>query len=175
VVGNGDLAGAPLLGCHSSGLGPHPLLVVSSVLAVAGVGFGLGGVLDVRVVQQILNSEQDLLNCDGWPPVFLLVQQRQANGSGRVNVGVEKWRHELDLGRSARIVVLEDHLTLIETSLPGRSLLARNGVLPQHQVHRAVSVLHWTSNIPEWMIFPPSLPLLRQTRLSDTRHSSDLL
>ena len=43
-----------LLGGHGSCLGPHPLFVVGPVLAVAGVGFCLGRVLDVRVVQQVL-------------------------------------------------------------------------------------------------------------------------
>ena len=59
---------------HGSGLGPHPLLVVRPVLAEAGVGLGLGGVLDVGVVQEILDTQQDLLDGDGRPPVLLLVQ-----------------------------------------------------------------------------------------------------
>ena len=44
------------------------------VLAEAGVGLGLGGVLDVGVVQEILDTQQDLLHRDGRPPVLLLVQ-----------------------------------------------------------------------------------------------------
>ena len=59
---------------HGSGLVPHPLLVVRPVLAEAGVGLGLGGVLDVGVVQEILDTQQDLLDGDGRPPVLLLVQ-----------------------------------------------------------------------------------------------------
>ena len=59
---------------HGSGLGPHPLLVVRPVLAEAGVGLGLGGVLDVGVVQEVLDTQQDLLDGDGRPPVLLLVQ-----------------------------------------------------------------------------------------------------
>ena len=59
---------------HGPGLGPHPLLVVRPVLAEAGVGLGLGGVLDVGVVQEILDTQQDLLDGDGRPPVLLLVQ-----------------------------------------------------------------------------------------------------
>ena len=47
-----------LLGGHGAGLGSHPLLVVSPVLTKAGVGLGLGGVLDVGVVQQILKKSQ---------------------------------------------------------------------------------------------------------------------
>ena len=63
-----------LLGGHGAGLGPHPLLVVSPVLTKAGVGLGLGGVLDVGVVEEVLDTEEDLLDGDGRPPVLLLVQ-----------------------------------------------------------------------------------------------------
>jgi len=38
----------------------------------------------------------DLFDGDGRTPVFLFVQKRKANGSGRVDVWVEEWRHELD-------------------------------------------------------------------------------
>ena len=45
---------------HGSGLGPNSLLVLGPVLAVAGVGLGLSRVLDVRVVQEILDAQQNL-------------------------------------------------------------------------------------------------------------------
>ena len=64
---------------HGPGLGPHPLLVVRPVLAEAGVGLGLGGVLDVGVVQEVLDTQQDLLDGDGRPPVLLLVQDGETN------------------------------------------------------------------------------------------------
>ena len=63
-----------LLGGHGAGLGPHPLLVVGPVLTKAGVGLCLGGVLDVGVVEEVLDTEEDLLDGDGRPPVLLLVQ-----------------------------------------------------------------------------------------------------
>ena len=44
-------------------------------------------------------TEEHLLDGDGGPPVLLLVQDRQADGSGRVNVRMEQRRHELALGR----------------------------------------------------------------------------
>ena len=59
---------------HGPGLGPHPLLVVRPVLAEGGVGLGLGGVLHVGVVEEVLDTQQDLLDGDGRPPVLLLVQ-----------------------------------------------------------------------------------------------------
>ncbi len=47
---------------------------------------------------------------------------------------------------------LEYHLSLVESSLPGRALLAGDGVLPQHQVHRPVRVLHRPRDKPEQSI-----------------------
>lgn len=38
------------------------------------IGFGLSGRLRVRVVKQILNTEQDLLDGDCGTPVLLLVK-----------------------------------------------------------------------------------------------------
>ena len=64
---------------HGPGLGPHPLLVVRPVLAEGGVGLGLGGVLHVGVVEEVLDTQQDLLHRDGRPPVLLLVQDGQAH------------------------------------------------------------------------------------------------
>jgi len=48
---------------------------------VDGVGFSLGRVLDVGLIQQVLDSQQDLLDGDGRTPILLLVQQRQANSA----------------------------------------------------------------------------------------------
>ena len=63
-----------LFSSHGSSLGPDPLLVIGPVLAEAGVGLGLGRILNVGVVEEVLDTEQDLLDGDGGPPVLLLVQ-----------------------------------------------------------------------------------------------------
>ena len=39
---------------------------------------------------------------------------------------MEQWRDELHLGGSGGEVVIEDDLTLVESSLPGSALLARD-------------------------------------------------
>ena len=40
-----------------------------------------------------------------------------------VDIGVEEWGHELDLGRSGGEVILEDDLPLVEAALPRCTLL----------------------------------------------------
>lgn len=52
------------------------LLVRLAVFLEQIVSFGLRGRIWVRVVQQILDSKKDLLDCDGWLPSFVLVQDR---------------------------------------------------------------------------------------------------
>lgn len=44
----------------------------------------------VGVVQQVLDPEQDLLDCDGGLPAFFFVEDREADGAGGVDVGVEE-------------------------------------------------------------------------------------
>lgn len=87
-------------------------------LPVDRVRLRLCRVLHVRFVQQILDAEQNLFDRDGRTPVFLVVQQRQADRAARVDVRVEQRRLELTLRRRRWIVVLEVHLQLVEASFP---------------------------------------------------------
>jgi len=112
-----------LLSSHGPGLGSDPLLVIGPVLTETGVGLGLGGVLDVGIVEEILDTQEDLLNGDGRPPVLLFVQDRETNCPGGINVGVEQWRNKLHFGGSGREVVLEDDLAFVEPTLPGSPFL----------------------------------------------------
>ena len=43
-------------------------------------------------------------------------------------------------------------------------------LLPEHQVHGPVLVLHGPGDEPEGMILPPGLSLFRQTSLGNTGH-----
>ena len=63
-----------LLSSHGPCLSSDPLLVVGSVLTEAGVSLGLGRILDVGIIEEVLDAQQDLLDGDGRPPVLLLVQ-----------------------------------------------------------------------------------------------------
>ena len=158
------------IGVHGAGLSANSLLIFGAVLAIAGVGLGLGRVLDVGVVQEILDAEEDLLDRDGRPPILLLVQEGQADRARGVDVRVEQWWHELHLGRGGRVVILEDHLALVESAVPGGVLLARDPVFPNHQVQGAVGVLHGPGDEAEGMVLPPGFPLLAETRLCNAAH-----
>ena len=52
----------------------------------------------------------------------------QLTGAGWVDIGVEEWGHELDLGRSGGEVILEDDLPLVEAALPRCALLTGDTV-----------------------------------------------
>lgn len=71
----------------------HPLntaLVLRPVLLEQVVGVCLSRRLGIGVVEEILNSDKDLLDSDGWLPSLLLVQYGQADGATRVDIRVEK-------------------------------------------------------------------------------------
>lgn len=125
-VGRKEPASARLFGSgHGSCLGAHSFLVLQSILAVDCVRLGLCRVLDVGFVEQILDAEQDLFDGDRRAPVLVLVEQRQANGARWIHVRVEQRRLEFALGRTRRVVVLEDHAQLVQTTFPW-SLCGKN-------------------------------------------------
>lgn len=73
-------------------LSNHPLdtlLVFHFVPLEQVVCLGLRWRLGIGVVQEILDTEDDLFDGDGRFPAFILVEYRQANGPRRVDVWVE--------------------------------------------------------------------------------------
>jgi len=119
-----------------------------------------------------LDAEENLLDSDSRAPVLLLVQDGQAHRAAGVDIWVEERGHKLDLGWSGGEIILEDDLTLVESPLPGCSLLPRDAILPEHQVHGAICILHWPSDETKGVILPPAFSLLRQPGLGDPRHLS---
>jgi hypothetical protein len=59
----------------------NPLLVLGAILLKQVVRLCLGRRLGVRVVKEVLDAQQDLLDGDGGLPCLLLVENRQANGA----------------------------------------------------------------------------------------------
>jgi hypothetical protein len=65
------------------------LLVCRPVLLKEVERIGLRGGLGVRLVEQRLYAEEDLLDRDRGLPAFFFVEDGQADGAGGVDVGVE--------------------------------------------------------------------------------------
>ena len=59
------------------------LLIVSPVLKEASLLFSLNCVLNNGVIQEVLNSEENLLDSDGWPPVLLFFKNGE-NGKKEI-------------------------------------------------------------------------------------------
>lgn len=76
----------------------HDLLdatfICGAILLEEVVGLGLCRRIGVRVIQQVLDTQQELLDGNGGAPCFLLVENREAYGARGINVGVEQWRSE---------------------------------------------------------------------------------
>lgn len=70
------------------------LLVRGAILFEQIERIGLRRRLRVRLVEQRLNTEEDLLDGDGGLPAFFFIEDGEADGAGRVDVGVEERGHE---------------------------------------------------------------------------------
>lgn len=58
------------------------------------VRLGLGGRLGIGVVQKILDAQEDLLDSDSRLPSLVFVEDRQADGTGWVDIRMEQRRDE---------------------------------------------------------------------------------
>ena len=74
--------------------GAHLLIIRCAVLLEEVESVCLRRRLRVWLVEQRLDTQQDLLDCDSRLPAFLLVEDREADGAGGVDVGVEERRDE---------------------------------------------------------------------------------
>lgn len=70
------------------------LLVRRPILLIQVEGICLCWRLRVHLIQQHLNSYQDLFDGDGGFPALVLVQNTETNGAGRIDVRVEERRYE---------------------------------------------------------------------------------
>jgi hypothetical protein len=50
----------------------------------------LGGRVWVRLIKQVLDAEEDLLDGDSWLPCIFFIQDGQADRARGINVGVEE-------------------------------------------------------------------------------------
>ena len=77
---------------------PRFLLNSSSVLRLVVdeklVCFRLSRTIWIRIIQQILDSDQNLLESNRGTPALFFVQNRETNCSRWINVGMKERRHE---------------------------------------------------------------------------------
>lgn len=64
------------------------------------------GGIGIGVVQEILDSEEDLLDGDGGFPGFVLVENAEADGARGVDIGVEERGREFACIESSAAVVV---------------------------------------------------------------------
>jgi hypothetical protein len=81
-----------------SGLLPDTSLVFWLVRNEKLVGLRLCGTVGVRVVQQVLDPNQDLFKSNCGTPTLLFVQNGQADRSRRIDIRMKEGRGELALG-----------------------------------------------------------------------------
>jgi hypothetical protein len=75
-------------------------LIRCSIFLEEVVSVGLGWGVGVWLVEQVLDTEENLLNGDRWLPCIFFIQDRQADRAGGVDVGVEeRWDEFAYLGQ----------------------------------------------------------------------------
>lgn len=167
-----------LLWCHRFGLSLDSFVVFQPVLTRVTtkdepimrriyspenrVSFSLSWIFNVRFVEKILDSEQDLLDSNGRSPIFLLVEERQTDCSRWIHVGMEQRWLELTFRWCGWIIFLEEHPQFVQSTFP-RSLsvqvileekrkvsthvlTTRNGTFPVQQIKCSVWILRWFSH-----------------------------
>ena len=78
----------------------------------------MGGILDVRIVQQLLDAKENLLDANRGSPVFLLVENRKTNRARGENVWVKERRLKAAFRGRRWVIFLEEHLQLVEATFP---------------------------------------------------------
>jgi hypothetical protein len=72
----------------------HPTLVFLLVVLKELKGFGLCRRVGIGIIEQVLNPNQDLFDGNGRTPTLFFVEDGEANGARRIDVGVEERWHE---------------------------------------------------------------------------------
>ena len=72
----------------------HTFLISGSIFLENVVCICLRRRFGIGVVQQVLNSNENLLQCDRRAPGFFFIQDREANGARGIDIRVEEGRSE---------------------------------------------------------------------------------
>ena len=146
--------------CILPGLGLDPSLVLGLVVHEELVGLRLGGTVGVGIVEEVLDAQEHLLDGDGGTPSLLLVEDGQADGPGRVDVGMEQGRDELALGRLGRVLLGELEGDLVHAAGPVGVFLSGDAGFPLHEVGRSIALGFRPGVEAEGMIPAPVFALL---------------
>ena len=63
--------------------------ILSTVVNEQVVRFALCWTVRVGVIEQVLDSNENLLHCNTWPPVLVFIQYAETDCARRVHVGVK--------------------------------------------------------------------------------------
>lgn len=105
-------------GSHLPRLLSNPPLISCSILLKHGESFALCRIVRVWIVKQILNTQQDLLDCNSRFPTLIFVEDGETNGARGEDVRMEERWGEFALGWFARVFFREDHAEFVETTFP---------------------------------------------------------
>lgn len=144
------------------------LLVLDLVPLEEIVRLSLRGGLGVGVVEEVLDSQEDLLDGDGRLPGFVFIEDREANSAGWVDIRMKQGRDEFALGWLRGILIRESHGEFEQAALPDRFLLAGNSALPVLEVEDAFLGSRGLRIEREGMITTPLLAFLLESVLAQS-------
>lgn len=134
---------------------PHLPRILLPILPKQRIRLALGRALRIRLVQQTLHPQQNILDRDRRPPPLILVQDGQAHRAGRIDVGVEERRGEFAFRRLGGVFVGECDGQLEQPALPDGALLAGDAAVPELGVEGAVGALGGARVEAERVVFAP--------------------
>ena len=153
----------------------YPIIILGLILCEEEIGIGLSRTLLVGIIHEVLDAHQQLRNGERWTPVFIFVEDAEADRATRVDVGMEQNRRAFAFGWLVREILRELHHQLIDSTLPWRAFLPRNLTLPFEQILTlSISRSDRLGRKPKRMLFPPILPLLHQSLLRDIHQITNL-
>lgn len=93
--------------------------------------------LRIRLVEEALNAEENVFDCNRRLPSLVLVEDAQADRAAGVDVRMEECRGEFAFRRLGRVLVREGDCELEEPPVPDCAGLAGDAALPELEVKDA--------------------------------------
>lgn len=125
---------------------------------------GLGRRVKVGGVKQFLDTKKNLLHCERWSPVLILVQYTQADGARGIDIRVPEVGVEPALWGLCGIFVGEGDDEGVSGALPYGSRLARNTDVPVHEIELSIRSLAWFGEEAKRVVFSPLFSVIKIKR-----------